>query len=449
MDLYTTGPSLNFLSSSSNAFKRNLASVNASKSGAKNPKMDLNNKNKTNEPKYGLNNKSPSFNRSGRNMTSTSMSSMTLVAIIEGKGNNRGQIGMASMDIRHSELTLCQFVDTNSYTLLRIRLSLCEVVEVILPEENEKSGARLTLLDMLRNTCPKAHMTTLQRRYFNDAMGIELVTKLNVEECSNVDSSVFKKQFTLRKKRGAGLKPEKPPLLSYEFGAVETNDIPGAQFVPTPSPAVTTSSLHANDPYSINLPQQCIQVVFNKASLTFTTRDLIKYNDRLLQSENEILQKSNLVLDQLIASIREYIPALYKCAELVSLFDYYAALACYCSRVQTVRPSFGKELSIVQGRHPILDYRKDVVPNNTFASHAESRFAVIAGPNMAGKSTYMRQVCMLQILAQMGCMVPAETATFVPMTRIFSRVGHNDNLVQNLSGFAVEVCHLFYPCITS
>uniref|UniRef100_A0A183BPD1 JmjC domain-containing protein n=1 Tax=Globodera pallida TaxID=36090 RepID=A0A183BPD1_GLOPA len=149
--------------------------------------------------------------------------------------------------------------------------------------------------------------------------------------------------------------------------------------------------LHARGPcpYSINLPQQCIQVVFNKASLTFTTRDLIKYNDRLLQSENEILQKSNLVLDQLIASIREYIPALYKCAELVSLFDYYAALACYCSRVQTVRPSFGKELSIVQGRHPILDYRKDVVPNNTFASHAESRFAVIAGPNMAGKSTYM------------------------------------------------------------
>uniref|UniRef100_A0A914IC35 DNA mismatch repair protein MutS core domain-containing protein n=1 Tax=Globodera rostochiensis TaxID=31243 RepID=A0A914IC35_GLORO len=350
-----------------------------------------------------------------------------------------------------------------------------------------------------------------------------------------------------------------------EFGAVEINDIPGAQLCYSQSRGYHFS-LHANDPYSINLPQQCIQVVFNKASLTFTTRDLIKYNDRLLQSENEILQKSNLVLDQLIASIREYIPALYKCAELVSLFDYYAALACYCSRVQAVRPSFGKELSIVQGRHPILDYRKDVVPNNTFASHSESRFAVIAGPNvvgllgkesvlpwvvrlsgvdirmfqtysmkievvlpitefpagamplgakgrapteppllgfssiyhcrrgrslsrgrtnnvwgkvgamaacdksvgvvppsrlssavlllllldctyhtnMAGKSTYMRQVCMLQILAQMGCMVPAETATFVPMTRIFSRVGHNDNLVQNLSGFAVEV-HFFYP----
>uniref|UniRef100_A0A914IC51 DNA mismatch repair protein MutS core domain-containing protein n=1 Tax=Globodera rostochiensis TaxID=31243 RepID=A0A914IC51_GLORO len=111
-----------------------------------------------------------------------------------------------------------------------------------------------------------------------------------------------------------------------EFGAVEINDIPGAQLCYSQSRGYHFS-LHANDPYSINLPQQCIQVVFNKASLTFTTRDLIKYNDRLLQSENEILQKSNLVLDQLIASIREYIPALYKCAELVSLFDYYAALA--------------------------------------------------------------------------------------------------------------------------
>lgn len=62
------------------------------------------------------------------------------------------------------------------------------------------------------------------------------------------------------------------------------------------------------------------------------------------------------------------------------------------------------------------------------------------------KSFFQRQVCMLQILAQMGCMVPAESATMVPMTRIFSRVGHNDDLVQNLSGFAVEVIlNLFEP----
>ncbi|KAL3088612.1 hypothetical protein niasHT_023230 [Heterodera trifolii] len=593
------------------------------------------------------------------------------IAIIEGKGGNRGQIGMAAMDIRYSELTLCQFVDTNSYTLLRIRLSLCEIAEVILPEENEKSPARLILLDMLRNTCPKANITTLQRRYFNDSLGIDLVTKLNVEECSNVDTSVFKKYFcmsasaalikyveyiqnilyahnslkityeavedsclidvnswasldllhsemesnkgcpnslfeilnccltrggtrtlrtyllqpsasveiinsrldivqelvknqamcdrirsilsnlhdlqqlvsfctytnveqsatnreeskrvirnkiiqiielkrlleavkkisevishskspffmqnkkklddcrldaiaefvndkisselTTRKRKGLVASSSKDQILfaiaesqhvlldvarrTYqelvarivEFGTAHQKEIPGAQLCYSQSRGYHFA-LHANDPYSINLPSHCIQVVFNKASLTFTTRDLIKYNDRLLQSENEILHKSNLVLDQLIGSIREYIPALYKCTELVSLFDYYTALACYCSKVQTVRPSFGKELLVLRGRHPILDYRMDVVPNDTRASHSESRFAVIAGPNMAGKSTYMRQICMLQILAQMGCMVPAESASFVPMTRIFSRVGHNDDLVQNLSGFAVEVC---------
>jgi hypothetical protein len=115
---------------------------------------------------------------------------------------------MVEMDIRNSELNLCQFVDTNSYSLLRVRLSLCDPVEVrfslsqlfpcvflkiIVPEDKEKSAYRVLITDLFQNTCPKANVTPILRRYFNDALGIELIKKLAVEECSNVNESTYQK----------------------------------------------------------------------------------------------------------------------------------------------------------------------------------------------------------------------------------------------------------------
>ena len=68
---------------------------------------------------------------------------------------------------------------------------------MLLPEENEKTPSRVILLDMLHTACPKANITTLQRRYFNDSLGIELVKNLNVQECSNVDASVYQKYYCM------------------------------------------------------------------------------------------------------------------------------------------------------------------------------------------------------------------------------------------------------------
>uniref|UniRef100_A0A914M4T0 DNA mismatch repair proteins mutS family domain-containing protein n=1 Tax=Meloidogyne incognita TaxID=6306 RepID=A0A914M4T0_MELIC len=232
-----------------------------------------------------------------------------------------------------------------------------------------------------------------------------------------------------------------------EYAGHEREEISGAQINYSQSRGYHFS-LHTKDPYSVKLPNYCIQIVQNKASITFTTRDLIKYNDRLIQSECEVLQMSNLVLEQMIMNIRVYLPSLYQCAELISLLDCYTSIAYYSNKTKTgsfhtiVRPKFSNHIKIIDGRHPILDCRSDVVPNNTFLSQKDGRFIIIAGPNMSGKSTYMRQVCLLQIMAQMGCLVPAESATFIPMTHIFSRVGHNDDLVRNLSGFSVEMSEM-------
>lgn len=151
----------------------------------------------------------------------------------------------------------------------------------------------------------------------------------------------------------------------------------------------------------------------------------------------------------MIASIRELLPALYNCIEFLSIIDFYCALARYSSLTHTVRPLFGAKTAIRQGRHPILDFKnRDVVPNDINAS-PDTCFFIIAGPNMAGKSTYIRQVCLLQIMAQCGCMVPANYACFMPMTRVFSRIGHNDDLTQHLSGFAVEVVFLLNHGVTA
>uniref|UniRef100_A0A915DFC5 Peptidase C19 ubiquitin carboxyl-terminal hydrolase domain-containing protein n=1 Tax=Ditylenchus dipsaci TaxID=166011 RepID=A0A915DFC5_9BILA len=110
------------------------------------------------------------------------------LAMIEGPGNDRGQIGMACMDLRHSELNLCQFVDTSSYILLKVCLSIHEPVEVILPEVSAETSGAVSgevLVDFIRNLCGEKSVTSIQHRFFNDSGGIDLVKQLGVQESSN------------------------------------------------------------------------------------------------------------------------------------------------------------------------------------------------------------------------------------------------------------------------
>ncbi|KAJ1358406.1 hypothetical protein KIN20_016824 [Parelaphostrongylus tenuis] len=105
-----------------------------------------------------------------------------------------------------------------------------------------------------------------------------------------------------------------------------------------------------------------------------------------------------------------------------------------------VRPRFGNNVVINDGRHPLLDNSigDKTVPNDTYIPD-HSRTMIITGPNMSGKSTYLKQICQLCILAQSGCLIPAKVAVLPVFQRIFSRVGHNDSLVKNLSAFALEM----------
>ncbi|MBO7736426.1 MAG: DNA mismatch repair protein MutS, partial [Clostridia bacterium] len=101
----------------------------------------------------------------------------------------------------------------------------------------------------------------------------------------------------------------------------------------------------------------------------------------------------------------------------------------------------GGELKIVEGRHPVVEAisREKFIPNDTLLNQGEHRTMIITGPNMAGKSTYMRQTALIAIMAHVGCFVPAKSATVPLIDRIFTRVGASDNLIFDQSTFMVEM----------
>ncbi|XP_076454636.1 mutS protein homolog 4-like [Babylonia areolata] len=194
-----------------------------------------------------------------------------------------------------------------------------------------------------------------------------------------------------------------------------------------------------------DLPPVFLKVTKVKNTLNFTTPDLIKLNDRVENSLDEIYLMTNIVMKELLMSVRELISVLYKLSEIVSTLDMLLAFAHACTLSSYVCPEFTDTLAIKMGRHPVLEKigAGSTVPNNTYAAE-DCNFVVITGPNMSGKSTYLRQVALLQIMAQMGSFVPAEYASFRLTSHIFSRVGSDDDMETNSSTFTLEMKEINY-----
>ena len=188
-----------------------------------------------------------------------------------------------------------------------------------------------------------------------------------------------------------------------------------------------------------DLPESFQRVQKLKSGISFVTQEF-SVKDRLVKNTLlEISHMSNAVLDELLVEVREYIGFLYKLSETLSTLDMLTSLATVSMSHDYVKPQFGDSLAIKQGRHPILDTMAvDIVANDVIADPL-SRLHVLTGPNMSGKSTYLRQVVLLSIMAQIGCYVPAQFATFRIPDRIFSRVSNRDCIESNSSTFMVEM----------
>ncbi|KAF7297326.1 MutS 4 [Mycena indigotica] len=190
-----------------------------------------------------------------------------------------------------------------------------------------------------------------------------------------------------------------------------------------------------------SLPRGFINAQFKRNKWIFSSMDLKKMNARMKDALDESLILSEKTIDELVAEILVDVGALYKASEAVALLDMLWSFAHTSIMHNYVRPEFTGTLAIKSGRHPILETVNsagNLVPNDVYCDDSSS-FQIVQGPNMSGKSTYLRQVGLLTVLAMCGCFVPAEYASFRLHDALLTRLSNDDDLERSLSTFASEM----------
>lgn len=199
---------------------------------------------------------------------------------------------------------------------------------------------------------------------------------------------------------------------------------------------VTKANLHL-------VPDDYIRKQTLVNSERFITPQLKKLEEKILHAEERIKEIEEELFSRIREEIGKQASRIIKTASAIGIIDALASFAEVASLLNYSRPSLhqGFHLKIVKGRHPVVEVlKKDepFVPNDTFLDE-KKRILIITGPNMGGKSTYLRQVALISILAHAGSFVPAEEAEIPVMDRIFTRIGASDFLVGGESTFMVEM----------
>jgi DNA mismatch repair protein MutS len=178
----------------------------------------------------------------------------------------------------------------------------------------------------------------------------------------------------------------------------------------------------------------------------FTTPELKEYERKVLDAEEKILTLEKELFGEVRKRAAAEAQRIRASAAAVAELDATAALAQVAAENRYQRPSFlqNGEMRIMAGRHPVIERLSEqeagrFIPNDLYLDDATDRIAIITGPNMGGKSTYLRQAALISILAQMGSFVPAESASLPVIDRIFTRIGASDNLARGRSTFMVEM----------
>ena len=193
---------------------------------------------------------------------------------------------------------------------------------------------------------------------------------------------------------------------------------------------------------SQNAPTEYIRRQTLKNVERYITPELKEYEDKVLSAKSRALSREKWLYAQLLDTIAEQIAPLQQCADAIATSDVLASFATSARQLNWAQPEFCEEtlLFIEGGRHPVVEKVLDApfVPNDTLLNEQE-RMLLITGPNMGGKSTYMRQTAIITLLAHTGSYVPADKATIGPIDRIFTRIGAADDLSSGRSTFMVEM----------
>lgn len=189
-----------------------------------------------------------------------------------------------------------------------------------------------------------------------------------------------------------------------------------------------------------NLPEIFINAFRKKTYIECQTLDLLKLNQKIVDSHHEVLQMSDRSIQELIDNIREDIAPLFKTCEAIALLDMIASFAQLVTMQDYCRPELTDTFAIKSGRHPIREkiHVEKFIPNDAYATQ-QSRFQIITGCNMSGKSTYIRSLALMTVMAQIGCFVPATYASLPIRHQLFARVPSDDSIEANVSTFASEM----------
>lgn len=201
---------------------------------------------------------------------------------------------------------------------------------------------------------------------------------------------------------------------------------------------IEVSKAHAK-----NVPDYFVRKQTMVNAERYITPELKEYEDTVLRGEEKSHALEYELFLQTVKKILKYIDAIQRAATALAGIDCLVSFAYVAEQYQYVKPELveGNTLSIVEGRHPVVEtlLSDPFVPNNVELNQTEQQLLIITGPNMAGKSVFMRQVALIVLLAHIGCFVPATKTTLSVVDRIFVRSGASDIISSGLSTFMVEM----------
>ncbi|KAK0080676.1 hypothetical protein PV326_008033 [Microctonus aethiopoides] len=194
-----------------------------------------------------------------------------------------------------------------------------------------------------------------------------------------------------------------------------------------------------------DIPKEFIQPRKLKNSILMTTEPLVVLSQHCRDACDELHVLSNALLQGVLNDIREHIGCLFKLNDNIAELDLIMSLAQISSISEYIKPTFGSKLEIRNSKHPVMDILANEcpIPNDVVAS-IPYNFQTITGPNMSGKTIYLKQIVLLHIMAQIGCYVPATKAEFRITDHIFCRLGVRDDIEYNASTFTLEIKEVQY-----
>ena len=181
----------------------------------------------------------------------------------------------------------------------------------------------------------------------------------------------------------------------------------------------------------------------------FTTEKLMEYEKIINEANEKSCALEFEIFTEVRNKVNSYINSILKTAKIISIIDVYTSLASLAKEDNYTKPIMTEDgiIEIKDGRHPVVEanlINESFIPNDTYLDNDKEHLLIITGPNMSGKSTYLRQTALIVLLSQIGSFVPASSARISIVDRIFARVGASDNIARGESTFLVEMNETAY-----